>query len=627
MRLPAPGRRRFVKGDVVRAHFAEGQWYHAEVEEDLGSGLYAVAWFDGDTSRRRKRADELRLLRFCPGLSCYEEVEDEEEPASALLEEAERSWNSDPEAAAEAGHGEPGAEEGRLQEPASALLEGAERSWSSALEAAAKADEGELGAGEGSLKAAEPAPEEPSPLRLRVVGLGGEICEVAAVSSWTVADVKAAIEFETETVPSLQRLFVGASELRSAELLEVRFPAGGCVELTLVRVPRAPDCAQWLERVEVDGRELRHAPESIREDREVVLAAVSEHGRALEFACAELRADLEVVLAAVKADGAAVEFAAPGLRLDQRVVAASRAKADEWLQRVKRDGMRLGEAPMAFRADRRVVQAAVSNAGRALRFAAPALQADRWLVLSAVRACGQALQHASRQLRGDSKVVLAAIAQNPYALEFASEKLRGDRSVVLQAVRKEPATLLYATERVKNDREVVLEAVRRDGLALAHADERLQGDREIVVAAARQNSLSVRFTTEELRTSTEVLRAVRGEGASIDTRAYKPPGTPSALQPGSCPFEGVAWVIRAAMPGWDAYAVDFTVRSLARAHIVGVQSLAMAMWPGSGGTGQVEVNRRLADLGLPVLAEETLSAIRQQCRELPQPAVNPRGRV
>lgn len=288
--------------------------------------------------------------------------------------------------------------------------------------------------------------------------------------------------------------------------------------------------------------------------------------------------------------------------------------------------MRLAEAPAEFRADRRVVQAAVTSTGRALRFAAPALQADRWLVLSAVRANGQALQHASAGLQGDSKVVLAAIAGHPHALEFASEKLRGDRNVVLEAVRKDPATLLYATERMKRDREVVLEAVRRDGLALAHASKQLRGNREVVLAAVSQNNLAAKFASEDLRGHPEVLRAVRGEGASIDTRAYKPPGIPSALEPGRCPLEGIAWVLRNAMPGWDDFTVDFTVRSLARVHITGVQSLAMAMWPGSGGPGVAEVNRRLEGMGLPLLEEEALAAIRDQCRELPQPAKNPRGR-
>ena len=65
---------------------------------------------------------------------------------------------------------------------------------------------------------------------------------------------------------------------------------------------------------------LEFASDELRADREVVLAAVSQHGFALQYASDALRDDAEVVLAAVKMDGVALKFASDELRGDREVV-------------------------------------------------------------------------------------------------------------------------------------------------------------------------------------------------------------------------------------------------------------------------------------------------------------------
>ena len=57
------------------------------------------------------------------------------------------------------------------------------------------------------------------------------------------------------------------------------------------------------------GPALRYASGELRNDREVVLAAVEQRGLALSFASEELKNDREVVLAAVKQAPAAFVYA------------------------------------------------------------------------------------------------------------------------------------------------------------------------------------------------------------------------------------------------------------------------------------------------------------------------------
>ena len=69
----------------------------------------------------------------------------------------------------------------------------------------------------------------------------------------------------------------------------------------------------WLEEVRADGLSLRLAPEDLRADKEVVLAAVKENAYALDYA----------VLEAVQQFGSALKFASEDLRADKEVVLAA----------------------------------------------------------------------------------------------------------------------------------------------------------------------------------------------------------------------------------------------------------------------------------------------------------------
>lgn len=117
---------------------------------------------------------------------------------------------------------------------------------------------------------------------------------------------------------------------------------------------------------------------NLKDDREIVLAAVSSDGMALELASAQLQDDLEVALAAVRQAGRALQHVSESLR-----------------------------------GERTVVLAAVAQDGKALRFASDALKADREVVLAAVGQTARSLHFASEELLRDKEVILAAMAKDP----------------------------------------------------------------------------------------------------------------------------------------------------------------------------------------------------------------------
>ena len=200
-------------------------------------------------------------------------------------------------------------------------------------------------------------------------------------------------------------------------------------------------------------------------DREVVMAAITQDGSALRYASDKLKNDREVVMAAVKKNGWAFRYASDKLKND-----------------------------------REVVMAAINNTGMALRYASDKLKNDREVVMAAVKECDLALQYASDELRADRDIVMAAVNNDGIALRYASNTLKDDRDVVFAAVLNYGSTLRHASERLRNDREVVLAAVSQDGDALQYASERLSDDKEIALSAVSRLCWALKYASEALRT-------------------------------------------------------------------------------------------------------------------------------
>lgn len=130
------------------------------------------------------------------------------------------------------------------------------------------------------------------------------------------------------------------------------------------------------------------------------------------------------------------------------------------LAAVKTYGLRLKHASKTLRGDREVVMAAVKESSEALEHASKELKADKEIVMAAVKRDGRALTHASKELQGDKEVVMAAVKNDGYALGQASESLRGDKEVVIAAVKNHSSAFVFASSEMKRDYDVALAAMK-----------------------------------------------------------------------------------------------------------------------------------------------------------------------
>ena len=74
---------------------------------------------------------------------------------------------------------------------------------------------------------------------------------------------------------------------------------------------------QEKKAVKEDGNALEYADESLKKDKEIVMAAVKQGGHALEYADESLKKNKEIVMAAVKQDSLALDFADESLQKDK----------------------------------------------------------------------------------------------------------------------------------------------------------------------------------------------------------------------------------------------------------------------------------------------------------------------
>ena len=243
---------------------------------------------------------------------------------------------------------------------------------------------------------------------------------------------------------------------------------------------------------------LERFPDSTREDRDVVLAAVRRNGFALEYASAEMRADSEVVFEAIKTCPTAVQLALRGARADWRLwIMAMSFYQHHWLLRW---------APEELKRNHGLWRIAVSVDAGVLEYAPVEVRADREIVFEAIKTWPATVRLALHGARADWRLWIMAMSihQQTWLLCRAPEELLRDHEFWRIAVSVDASALEYASDEVRADPEVVFEAVQTCGYALSFASVDLRGDRKIVMAAVQSDPHGLRFASDELRGDVEV---------------------------------------------------------------------------------------------------------------------------
>jgi predicted nucleic acid-binding Zn-ribbon protein len=265
------------------------------------------------------------------------------------------------------------------------------------------------------------------------------------------------------------------------------------------------------------GELLENVPCSIKDDKDVVMAAVKQRGCAIKYASEKFKADKEVVMAAVKCEGDALQYISESLKADKEVVLAA----------VKQNAFAILNASEIFKTDKEMILAVVKCNGSALQCISESLKADKEVVMAAVKQTGRAISDVPTNFKADKEVVMAAVKQYGTAIVYASESLKTDIEVVMAAVKCEGDALHYVPTNFKADKEVVMAAVKQDGCAIRFASESLRADKEVVMIAVKQNGDAIEYISESLKTDKEVVLAAKAQ-RELKLANCKPPTSSSS---------------------------------------------------------------------------------------------------
>ncbi len=199
---------------------------------------------------------------------------------------------------------------------------------------------------------------------------------------------------------------------------------------------------------------LKYASESIRNDIEVVLAAIQKDGRAISYVSDNLKKNVDIVFESLKNGAGLSYFKYLPFELQNR---------ENLLLTLKNGGGDIDLIPINFR-DKELLMSAIKYYAKNLSQASAELKNDKEIVLAAVKSFGELLEFVSYELRNDLEIVLSAVSQNGAALKFASEELKNNKEIILTAVSNKHCSLsnsclpalAYVGNKLKNDKDIIL---------------------------------------------------------------------------------------------------------------------------------------------------------------------------
>lgn len=145
-----------------------------------------------------------------------------------------------------------------------------------------------------------------------------------------------------------------------------------------------------------------------------------------------------------------------------------------------------------LRDDRELASYAIEKDGSVFRDVSERLEGDKLLLSMALEKSGDSYLLVYSDLRDDKDFVLQQVASTPSILQWTSARLKGDRDVVTAAIEKDGQALQYASYELRSDKELLLQAVMTDPKAFSYVPKELQEYRGLCEAAfERQPDLVV----------------------------------------------------------------------------------------------------------------------------------------
>lgn len=244
----------------------------------------------------------------------------------------------------------------------------------------------------------------------------------------------------------------------------------------------------FIEGLQSGKLKLRYLPKFLKNDPEIVLAAVNKNGLDLQYASEALRKDNTLVLAAKKQNPVSLIYASSNLKESLPISSAEKIK---FLEAIQSGKVTLKSLPKSLCGDRDIVLAAVVKDGLALQYASKELQKDSEIVLGSLRNNINALAYVSKDFiisesdnLGFYEVLSEAIKNDLIKFDDVESLVSDNASIMESFITSNPIYYLSISKRLTSDKRLLEETIKKGFPALSHASDSLQAlvDPELIVA-------------------------------------------------------------------------------------------------------------------------------------------------
>ncbi|MBA3721976.1 MAG: DUF4116 domain-containing protein [Parachlamydiaceae bacterium] len=299
-----------------------------------------------------------------------------------------------------------------------------------------------------------------------------------------------------------------------------------------------PEIRQHLDLI-LQDKKLRHSRTSIRTRKRIILNRSypeivrifkqntelqkneelvfrflqSDHPecKILEFVHESLRNNKYVVLEALSKDPSQIKFASPMLLCDKKFILDTiRALYCNYNRRLI--------LPLDL-VDEKLWQEEDFVKGVCRYYpskitAAKTLEKKASFVSTVVMVNGMCLKYVARAFREDRAIALNAMSRLE-TISVVHPKFLEDRDFLKEALTKDGLVFEHMSL-YQDDEELLRVAVQQDGYALEWASARLQGNREIVDIAVHANSGSFRYASDELKRDVDFILSILNDEEKIE---------------------------------------------------------------------------------------------------------------
>ena len=255
-----------------------------------------------------------------------------------------------------------------------------------------------------------------------------------------------------------------------------------------------------IDLVNKRGSELQNLPENFKDDKDIVMAAISNSSDAFEYASDRLRSDRECTILALKVFYLGQE----GIFCNNlQYVSSEDLKNDKEILKIAAAGhdQAIMHFPEKWKNDKELLEIILSKKIDELAFSC-----------------------FPESYRDDKEIAIKAINDAPYCFQYLTERLRDDEEIVMQAINRETCCYQYISERLKDVKEIAMQVLKikdNSRVMLSDLSERLKKDKEIALIAIENRSDDYRYIDEKWFNDVDFINACLKDKENFWGSAYR----------------------------------------------------------------------------------------------------------